>query len=154
MAATAVTNRCAANLHGVLSCWDRIIVTGTLPGACYAPSPCASVFASVRSRCTKPPTRRSNTSTRATSTRKTSWRTCWPRAATSQGCCMCAEYSTDLMFRSELISVPLYDAISRQAVLAADAPRVAGFLGKKITPTLAQGIGSRLSTRIEGRPRC
>jgi hypothetical protein len=62
-----------------------------------------------------------------------------------------AEYSTDLMFRSRDILVPLYDAISRQAVLAADAPRVAGFLGKKITPTLAQEIGSRLSTRIEGR---
>ena len=62
-----------------------------------------------------------------------------------------AEYSTDLMFRSREILVPLYDTLSRQAVLAADAPRVAGFLGKKITPTLAQEIGSRLSTRIEGR---
>ena len=61
------------------------------------------------------------------------------------------EYSTDLMFRSQDILVPLYDAISRQAVLGADAPRVAGFLGKKITPQLAQEIGSRLSTRIEGR---
>ena len=62
-----------------------------------------------------------------------------------------AEYSTDLMFRSRDILVPLYDNISRQAVLAADAPRVAGFLGKKVTPQLAQEIGSRLSTRIEGR---
>lgn len=62
-----------------------------------------------------------------------------------------AEYATDLMFRSREILVPLYDALSRQAVLAADAPRVAGFLGKKITPALAQEIGSRLSTRIEGR---
>jgi len=62
-----------------------------------------------------------------------------------------AEYSTDLMFRNPDILVPLYDAISRQAVLAADAPRVAAFLGKKITPALAQEIGSRLSTRIEGR---
>jgi hypothetical protein len=61
------------------------------------------------------------------------------------------EYSTDLMFRSEHILVPLYDALSRQAVLAADAGRVAAFLGKKITPSLAQEIGSRLSTRIEGR---
>lgn len=61
------------------------------------------------------------------------------------------EYSTDLMFRREQILVPLYDAISRQAVLAADAERVSGFLGKKITPQLAQEIGSRLSTRIEGR---
>ena len=36
MAATALTERYAPNLHGVLSCYDRIIVTGTLPGACYA----------------------------------------------------------------------------------------------------------------------
>ena len=62
-----------------------------------------------------------------------------------------AEYSTDLMFCSSHTLVPLYDAISRQAVLAADAARVAGFLGKKVTPQLAQEIGSRLSTRIEGR---
>jgi hypothetical protein len=62
-----------------------------------------------------------------------------------------AEYATDLMFRSEHILVPLFDVISRQAVLTADAPRVAGFLGKKITPALAQELGSRLSTRIEGR---
>jgi predicted NAD-dependent protein-ADP-ribosyltransferase YbiA (DUF1768 family) len=74
------------------------------------------------------------------------------------------EYSTDLMFRSKHVLVPLYDALSRQAMLAADAPRVAAFLGKKVTPQLAQEIGgSRLSTRIEGscikhsrpvRPHC
>jgi len=28
--------RYAVNLHGVLSCFDRILITGTLPGACYA----------------------------------------------------------------------------------------------------------------------
>ena len=39
--------------------------------------------------------------------------------------------STDLMFRSREILVPLYDAISRQAVLAADAPRVAGLPGQE-----------------------
>ena len=61
------------------------------------------------------------------------------------------EYSTDLMFKSAEILIPLYDSLSRQSVLAADAPRVASFLGKKITPVLAQEIGSRLSTRIEGR---
>jgi hypothetical protein len=61
-----------------------------------------------------------------------------------------AEYSPDLTLRSARILVPLYDAISRQAPLAADASRVAAFLGK-ITPTLARDIGARLSTRIEGR---
>lgn len=30
------TQRYAANLHGVLSCYDRMVITGTLPGACYA----------------------------------------------------------------------------------------------------------------------
>ena len=35
-ATTLLTERYAANLHGVLSCYDRIIVTGTLPGAYYA----------------------------------------------------------------------------------------------------------------------
>src|SRR5260370_42412182 len=55
------------------------------------------------------------------------------------------------MFRSQQTLVPLYDLLSRQAVLAAHAGKVAGFLGKKVTPQLAQEIGSRLSTRIEGR---
>ena len=36
MAATALTDRYATNLHGVLSCYDRMIITDTLPGACYA----------------------------------------------------------------------------------------------------------------------
>jgi hypothetical protein len=36
MTEAALTDRYAANLHGVLSCYDRIIITGTLPGACYA----------------------------------------------------------------------------------------------------------------------
>gem|GEM_PF-1163411 len=31
-----LTERYSVNLHGVLSCYDCIIVTGTLPGACYA----------------------------------------------------------------------------------------------------------------------
>lgn len=36
MAARALIERYAANLHGMRSCHDRIIVTGTSPGACYA----------------------------------------------------------------------------------------------------------------------
>ena len=33
---TQLTKRYAANLHGVLSCCDRILIVGTVPGACYA----------------------------------------------------------------------------------------------------------------------
>jgi hypothetical protein len=63
---------------------------------------------------------------------------------------MQTEYSTDLVFRSEAALKPLYEQISRQAVIAVKAETVSSFLGKKITPQLAQEIGSRLSTRIEG----
>jgi hypothetical protein len=63
---------------------------------------------------------------------------------------MQVEYSTDLMFRSEATLKPLYEQLSRQAVLAVKAEQVASFLGKKITPLLAQEIGSRFATRIEG----
>ena len=36
MSAKDLVERYAANLHGMLSCFDRIIIVGTLPGACYA----------------------------------------------------------------------------------------------------------------------
>ena len=39
---------------------------------------------------------------------------------------------------------------SRQAVIAVKAVNVSSFLGKKVTPQLAQEIGSRLSIRFEG----
>ncbi len=63
---------------------------------------------------------------------------------------MQVEYSTDLIFRSEVALKPLYEQLSRQAVLAVKSEQVASFLGKKITPLLAQELGSRFATRIEG----
>ena len=63
---------------------------------------------------------------------------------------MQTEYATDLVFRSDAVLHSLYEDISRQAVIAVKAEQVSSFLGKKITPQLAQKIGSRLSTRIEG----
>jgi len=63
---------------------------------------------------------------------------------------MQVEYSTDLVFRSEASLKPLYEQLSREAVLAVKADQVASFLGKKITPLLAQELGSRFATRIEG----
>jgi hypothetical protein len=63
---------------------------------------------------------------------------------------MQAEYAMDLVFRSAETLKPLYEQLSRQAVLSVKAEHVASFLGKKITPQLAQEIGSRFETRIEG----
>jgi hypothetical protein len=45
---------------------------------------------------------------------------------------------------------PLYEQLCRQAVLSVKAEHVATFLGHKITPNLAQEIGSQFSTRIAG----
>jgi len=33
---TQLVNRYAANMNGVLSCYDRVLIIGTLPGVCYA----------------------------------------------------------------------------------------------------------------------
>jgi hypothetical protein len=33
---TQLVNRYEANMNGVLLCYDSILITGTLPGACYA----------------------------------------------------------------------------------------------------------------------
>jgi hypothetical protein len=63
---------------------------------------------------------------------------------------MQVEYSTDLLFRSEATLKPLYEQLAREAVLSVKAEQVASFLGKKITPLLAQELGSRFATRIEG----
>jgi hypothetical protein len=63
---------------------------------------------------------------------------------------MQTEYSTDLTFRSDAVLSALYGDISRQAVIAVKAEQVSAFLGKKVTPQLAQELGTRLSTRIEG----
>ena len=60
------------------------------------------------------------------------------------------EYATDLVFRSQAVLKPLYEQLSRQAILTVKAEHVATFLGHKITPQLAQEIGSHFATRIEG----
>jgi DNA-binding MarR family transcriptional regulator len=63
---------------------------------------------------------------------------------------MQVEYATDLAFRSTTTLAPLYDQLVRQSVLNVKAEQVANFLGRHITPQLAQEIGSQFSTRIEG----
>lgn len=63
---------------------------------------------------------------------------------------MQVEYATDLAFRSRATLGPLYDQLIRETVLSVKAEQVASFLGRQITPQLAQEIGSQFSTRIEG----
>ena len=61
---------------------------------------------------------------------------------------MQVEYATDLAFRSTTRLGPLYEQLVRQSVLSVKAEQVAMFLGRQITPLLAQEVGSQFSTRI------
>jgi hypothetical protein len=63
---------------------------------------------------------------------------------------MQVEYATDLVFRSAATLKPLYEHLTRESVLSVKAEQVASFLGRQITPQLAQELGSQFSTRIEG----
>ena len=63
---------------------------------------------------------------------------------------MQVEYATDLALRSTTTLGPLYERLVRQSVLDVKAEHVASFLGRQITPLLAQEIGSQFATRIEG----
>jgi hypothetical protein len=63
---------------------------------------------------------------------------------------MQVEYATDLVFRSAATLGPLYEQLTRQSVLSVKAEQIASFLGRQITPQLAQELGSRFATRIEG----
>jgi hypothetical protein len=63
---------------------------------------------------------------------------------------MQVEYATDLAFRSIATLSPLYEQLVRESIVSVKADQVATFLGRHITPQLAQEIGSQFSTRIEG----
>lgn len=63
---------------------------------------------------------------------------------------MQVEYATDVVFRSAATLGPLYEQLTREAVLSVKADQIATFFGRKITPQLAQEIGSQFATRIEG----
>src|SRR5438132_13739970 len=55
-----------------------------------------------------------------------------------------------LVFRSVGTLSPLYQHLARESVLSVKAEQIASFLGRQISPQLAQEIGSQFSTRIEG----
>lgn len=60
------------------------------------------------------------------------------------------ECRADLSFRSVATMKPFYKAISREAIVSVKSEQMMTFLGKKMTPQLAQEVDSPLSTRIDG----
>ncbi len=63
---------------------------------------------------------------------------------------MQVEYSTDIMFRRRSDLAPLYECITRTAVLAVKPEHVATFLGRKPSANYQGVLGTDYSTRIEG----
>jgi hypothetical protein len=63
---------------------------------------------------------------------------------------MQVEYSLDLVWRSAQKLAPVYEELSRQAILTVNAPEVAKFLGKRFPANTDTALGSDFHTRIEG----
>lgn len=63
---------------------------------------------------------------------------------------MQVEYSFDLVWRSTEKLAPVYEELSRQAILTVKAPEVAKFLGKRFPAHTDTALGSDFHTRIEG----
>jgi hypothetical protein len=101
--------RYAENLAGVLSCYDRIVITGTLPGACYADGMTSflhsrgirifdypqfalplreRIRAGAATLAAEHGAIESSTLPRPTFARTTWWARCWPCAAMRRGWCM------------------------------------------------------------------
>jgi len=63
---------------------------------------------------------------------------------------MQVEYSFDLVWRSAEKLAPVYEELSRQALLTVKAPEVAKFLGKRFPAHTDTALGSDFHTRVEG----
>jgi hypothetical protein len=62
---------------------------------------------------------------------------------------MQVEYSFDLVWRSAEKLAPVYEELSRQAILTVKAPEVAKFLGKRFSANTDTALGSDFHTRVE-----
>jgi hypothetical protein len=60
------------------------------------------------------------------------------------------EYSTDIVFRKQEDLAPIYESLTRAAVLAVKADNIATFLSHRITYNCQQEVGSDFHTRVEG----
>lgn len=63
---------------------------------------------------------------------------------------MQVEYALDLIWRSAEKLAPVYQELSRQAILTVQAPEVAKFLGKRFPANTDTALGSDFHTRVEG----
>jgi hypothetical protein len=64
---------------------------------------------------------------------------------------MQVEYSLDLVWRNATALSPVYEELSRQAILMVKAPEVAKFLGKRLPANTDTALGSDFDTRGKAR---
>lgn len=60
------------------------------------------------------------------------------------------EYSTDVVFKTQKDLAPLYESLSRTAVLAVKPEHIATFLGRKLDGRFKGELGNQFQTRIQG----
>ncbi len=63
---------------------------------------------------------------------------------------MQVEWATDIVFKQQKQFQPLYEAITRRAVIDIKADQIATFLGRKMTGQYRDEMGNDFSTRIQG----
>ena len=117
---SALLERYRDKIIGVISCFDRVIIQGTLPGVCYAGGMTAFL-------------NRQHI-----------------RIFDYHWSIMQAEYATDIIFARRSDLQPLYEAITRTAVHAVRADNVATFLGRKLQGNYQDELGNDFNTRIQG----
>ena len=192
MTTTLVTDRYRDRLHGVLNCYDRVVITETIPGACFARGMTSVLSPGFDLAPLQTPVLLQRPFLAGTTTDRSWNRVCHGRQrfCSHRRLCACAAIGRRLQARRppsrprsprqpvlpgprrvrarlplepdasrvfHRSGVPVADHVGpftsnspNQAVLAVKAEQVSTFLDKKLTPQVAQEIGSRLSTRIEG----
>lgn len=116
----SLIERYADKIRGVISCYDRIVIQGILPGFCF--DEYAGLYCPVIKQLD----------------------------ITYYWSLMQVEYSTDVVFKRQADLGPVYETITRTAIHTVKPDKVATFLGRKLTGHYQDELGNNFSTRIEG----
>jgi hypothetical protein len=125
MGLTLLTERHEEQIAGVLSCWDRMLVFGTLPKICYAEGMTSYLYAN---------------DVRIFD---------YPRFAEPFRDQL-KQNATDIVFNRPADLAALYDNLVRTAIHTVKPDNIAPFLGRKLNSQYEGEMGNRFNIRIEG----
>ncbi len=132
--AEGLADRYGERIAGIFSCYDRIVITGTVAGICHAKGMTSFLYASGIRIFDYP----QFAATLRDKVRENAALCCPVLDTFKQSyhwSLMQVEYSTDLVFRSKAMLAPLYEQLARHSVLTVKAETIATFLGRKSPPT-------------------